>query len=54
MSGVKFRVYSGLVVLAYVSVIVSLSLPQFEIAVLYTYFIVALISHIHFGYSVVR
>ena len=53
MSGLTFRIYNSLVLLSFVCVTVSLLLPQLEIAVLYTYLLVAMLSHFNFGFVVV-
>ncbi|KAI6660361.1 Ethanolaminephosphotransferase 1-like [Oopsacas minuta] len=54
MSGVRFRIFNSLVLLAVISLITSVAVPQIEIGVLYAYVIVLLLSHFHFGFVVVK
>ena len=53
MSGLRFIIYNSLVLLSFVCVTISVLLPQLEVAVLYTFLLVAMLVHFNFGFVVV-
>ena len=53
MSGHRCELFNMLLVPLAIAVMVSLFLPKYELVILYTYALVVVCAHLHYGISVV-